>query len=128
VDYYRGTDKDHSLIVAPNRLWDEEAYNLVASRDAAPRIGGQPQPFREFLLQSPRETRLVWWTYWKDGRFTASGSALKWMALKDMFGRHGGAALVALSVRITGTEDQARRQLAAAAWALAPLNFDKGDS
>ena len=126
VDYYRGTDKDHSLIVAPNRLWDERAYNLLASSAAAPSIGGRPQPFREFLLQSPGETRLVWWSYWKDGRFTDSGSALKWMALKDLFGRQGGAALVALSVRISGTEEEARSRLAAAAWALDPLDFGKG--
>jgi EpsI family protein len=127
VDYYRGSDKDHSLIVAPNRLWDERAYNLLANGAAAPVIGGRVQPFREFLLQSPQETRLVWWCYWKEGRFTDSGSVLKWMALKDVFGRQDGAALVALSVRVSGTEAEARRRLAAAAWALAPLDFGKGD-
>lgn len=123
-DYYRGGGKDHGLIVAPERLWDERRYNLVRSGEARPRIAGRPVRFAEFLLNAPNESRLVWWSYWKDGAFTQSGAAIKWMGLRQAFSGESGAGLVALSTRVTGDLNEARARLSAASWALSPLAKD----
>jgi EpsI family protein len=122
INYYSAAGKDHSLVVTRNRLWDEHHYNLVGDSVAYSEIGRHPVRFVEFLLNAPGESRLVWWSYWKDGQFTDSGTAIKWMAVRDVLrGDPGGAALVALSVRLAGSEDEARTQLKSAAWALSGL-------
>jgi len=127
IDYYSGSGKDHSLVVAPDRLWDERRYNLVDRASASPVVDNRPVQFQEFLLTSPTETRLVWWSYWKDGRFTASGTAIKWMAIRDILGGRSGAALVAISVPVTDSRDQARARLRSAAWILSGLAGKRGD-
>ncbi len=121
VDYYAGTGKDDTLVVAPQRLWDEQRYNLVSHADVYPNVSNQAVPFQEFLLSSAGETRLVWWSYWKDGRFTTSGTALKWMALRNLLRGDGGASLVALSVPVTGSRQDARKKLESASWVLSGL-------
>jgi hypothetical protein len=68
------------------------------------------------------QRRLVWWTYWARGKFTTSGLDVKLERLKASFEGKDGSALVAVSVPVeSGTEEQAREQLAEALAAMDDL-------
>jgi EpsI family protein len=85
-------------------------------------VGKTPVPFRELEIASVMQHRLVWWTYWARGKFTTSGLDVKMERLKGAFAGRDGSALVALSVPVeSGTEEQARQQLADALSAMGDL-------
>ena len=119
LDYYRSDAKDHSLVLGLEHLWDEHRYNLVSISDVA---GNAHVPrFAEMILDSGHERRMVWWTYWRAGHFTTSGMQVRWLSLKSALSVPSGSAFVAISVPMTGTEDDARRRLRAALWAFSGI-------
>jgi exosortase A len=122
VYYYGRARGGRSLIESTNKLWNEENWNAVSSARLTAHVGTIPAPFKELQIASPMQRRLVWWTYWARGHFTTSAFDVKVERLKGAFAGHSGSALVAVSVPVeSGTEDQAREQLAEALAAMTDL-------
>jgi exosortase A len=122
VYYYGRARGGRSLIESTNKLWDEESWNAVSTARLTAHIGKTAVPFRELQIASPMQHRLVWWTYWARGHFTTSALDVKIERLKGAFAGHDGSALVAVSVPVeSGTEEQARGQLAEALAAMTDL-------
>ena len=119
LDYYRSNAKDHSLVLGLEQLWDERQFNLVSLSDAA---GNAHVPhLTEMILDSGRERRMVWWTYWRAGHFTTSGIQMRWLSLKSALSAPPGSAFVAISVPMRGTREDARKRLRAALWAFSGI-------
>jgi exosortase A len=117
--YYQGTA--HVAAMPETQLWDERKYNLVG-RDTVQEQGqGADYRFRELVLASPVERRLVWWIYWKDGRFTTSNFTIKLLALADAVKPHTGLAILAISTTVKDGDEQARARLKAALWSATKL-------
>jgi exosortase A len=122
VYYYGRARGGRSLIESTNKMWSEERWNAVSSAGLTAHIGKTPVPFRELQIASAMQRRLVWWTYWARGKFTTSGLDVKIERLKGAFAGKDGSALVAVSVPVeSGTEEQARQQLAEALAAMDDL-------
>jgi exosortase A len=122
VYYYGRALVGHSLIESTNRMWDEQRWNAVSSARLTAHVGKAAVPFSELEIASPMQRRLVWWTYWARGKFTTSGLDVKLERLKASFEGKDGSALVAVSVPVeSGTEEQAREQLAEALAAMDDL-------
>jgi exosortase A len=120
IYYYGRARGGRSLIESTNKMWDEERWNAVGSARLTANVGKKPVQFRELEIASAMQHRLVWWTYWARGKFTTSGLDVKIERLKGAFADKDGSALVAVSVPVeSGTEEQARAQLAEA---LAAMN------
>lgn len=117
--YYQGAG--HVAAAPETQLWDERKYNLVGQdtlreeeRDADYRI-------RELALSSPAERRLVWWIYWKDGRYTVSNLMIKLLALANALRPHTDVAIMAISTTVKTDDGQARARLKAALWSITGL-------
>jgi exosortase A len=122
IYYYGRARGGRSLIESTNKMWDEERWNAVSSTRLTANVGKTPVPFRELEIASVMQHRLVWWTYWARGKFTTSGLDVKIKRLEGAFAGRDGSALVAVSVPVeSGTEEQARQQLADALSAMGDL-------
>lgn len=120
VVYYARLREGRSLIATTNRDWNGDRWRLAGSGAVSARIGGADAPFGEFRIMSETERRLVWSSYWIDGRFTRSGITVKLLQMKTAFSGNEAAAVVALSTPIEGSIDEARQSLREA---LAALDF-----
>jgi hypothetical protein len=76
---------------------------------------------QEWIVTSPAERRLIWATYWIDGRFTSSPFAVKLMQIPAALQGREGQAIVALSTGVESTDDEARARLSDAMQALREL-------
>jgi exosortase A len=126
VDVLLGTYRDEvssrTASMPENQLWDEREYNLVRSGDI--QAGGKV--FRELVLAGPAERRLVWWTYWKDGRFTSSNLQTRLLAVRNAFGNRTGVALLVLSTPVRAGDAQARATLRSALWIVNGISSVEG--
>lgn len=113
---------DHPPADMEDKLWQEEQFNAVERRDLAQ----GPTRLREVVLAGPSGRRLLWWTYWKDNSFTPSALQVKRLAVRNAFGAHSGIAVVVLSTRLNGVEDEARDRLRAALWTLKAFSPRRG--
>ncbi|HTO40741.1 MAG TPA: exosortase A [Rhizomicrobium sp.] len=122
VYYYGRARHGHTLIESTNKMWSEETWNATSSARLNANIGTVSAPFVELQLASNMQRRIVWWTYWARGTFTTSGLDVKLARFKGSFAGEDGSALIAVSVPVeSGTEDQARRELADALAAMGDL-------
>lgn len=119
--YYR--DGAH---MPESELWDERKHNLVAEGMVRELGWDRDYPLGELVLSSPRERRLVWWIYWKDGRYTSSNLTIKLLAIADAGKPHTGLAMVAISTAVKDSDEQARARLKAALWAITRLTASQG--
>jgi hypothetical protein len=76
---------------------------------------------KEWLITSASEKRLIWTSYWVDGRFTTSLLGLKLMQAQAALLGNNGEAIIAVSTIIDGTDDEARQRLLSAMKALTDL-------
>jgi len=121
VDYYATGREGHRLIASTNKFWDEALWHPVSQGGADAMIGGETVRFGELVITSPIERRLIWWTYWADGRFTTSATRVKLSSLKTALLGHGGACLVAASTPVEADLDGARTRLRRALEAMGTL-------
>jgi len=121
--YYYGRARDgHTLIESTNKMWSEEQWNATSQARLNTKIGNVSAPMVELQLASPMQRRIVWWTYWARGSFTTSGLNVKLERMKGSFAGEDGSALIAVSVPVeSGTEEQARQELAEAMAAMTDL-------
>jgi exosortase A len=113
LGYYARPRPGHSVTTRLNRLWNSD-WTLSDTGRVAVRIGDKRFPFQEWLIVSPTERRLVWSTYWVDGRFVTSQFRIKLMQAGAALQGHEGQAVIAASTAVVGTLDEARYRLAQA--------------
>jgi exosortase A len=121
VDYYGRMREHHSLIASTNRLWDAHVWHLVETNAVTARLGRTQVRFNEAVITAPAEKRLVWSSYWMDGRFTNSALTIKLLQVTTVLTQNEGAALVVMSTPIEGAPEIARERLRLAAQALGNL-------
>jgi exosortase A len=121
INYYirqRGTP---SLLASLNLPWDNKTWHPTQRHNITRPLGGSAIALDETIIQQGEGKRLVWNTYWVDGRFTTSSVTLRLLELESgVF--HGHSAIVALSTPITGSEDEARAKLGSALAAFGDLS------
>jgi len=110
-EYYGRNREAHSLIASVNQLWDPGIWHQVESHTVKARLGDKDVQLREAVVVSSGEKRIVWSSYWMDGRFTTSRITIKFLQLKTALTGDEASALVALSTRIDGPVDAARARL-----------------
>lgn len=122
VEYFGRMRGQRKLIAATNEPWDQDKWRPTGgTHPVTARLGGVPVRFSETLIASQSARRLVWSTYWLDGRFTQSATMVRLLQLKVAFTGDEGAAFVAISTPIDTTLDEARARLTAAAAAMGDL-------
>lgn len=119
--YYARPRPGHAMTAHINRFWDAERWVLSEADTITASFAGNPVSFQEWIIASRFEKRMVWSSYWVDGRFTTSPLRVKlWQASAALRGQEGQAVLV-LSTQMEGTPQDARTRLAHALSALAQL-------
>jgi len=104
-----------------NRFWDPEKWAVSETQAATSPLGGTQVQFQESIISTPIERRMVWSSYWVDGRFTTSLLKVKlWQSSAALRGHEGQAVLV-LSTQMEGAPQEARRRLSDALKALNQL-------
>ena len=71
VGYVARARMGHTLSVHIEKLWSGR-WTLVSSGAATARLKGHEIHMNEWLITSASEKRLIWTSYWVDGRFTTS--------------------------------------------------------
>jgi len=128
LGYYARPRPGHSMTAHINRFWDVEKWTLADSNTASATLAGKQVAFQEWIVTSPVEKRMIWSTYWVDGRFTTSLVRVKlWQAGAALKGHEGQAVLV-LSTQMEGSLGDARRRLAHTLAALDQLPARLGDA
>jgi EpsI family protein len=111
IVYYGRIREGHSLIATTNRLWDAEIWRAVERSSVVAELGPQAVELDETILRAASERRLVWSSYWMDGRFTTSGLTIKLLQLKTAFTGNEASVLIAFSTPIDGAVEDARARL-----------------
>jgi exosortase A len=120
VNYYAGVTRAHLLVASSNKLWDESIWHPVTAGTVTIVSGSTPIHFAELLIASDREQRMIWWTYWTNGRFTTNPIDVKFASLRSIFLGDQGSALIVITTPIEGTVSEARERLGNS---LPPLAF-----
>jgi exosortase A len=117
--YYARPRPGHSMTAHVNRFWDPEKWAVSETHSATSPLGGAQVQFQESIISTPIERRMVWSSYWVDGRFATSLLKVKlWQSGAALRGHEGQAVLV-ISTQMEGTPQEARQRLSQA---LAALN------
>jgi EpsI family protein len=111
IVYYARNRAGRSLIATTNHLWDPAIWHQIEGFSRTAYLGSDPVPLNEAVIASGSEQRLIWSTYWMDGRFTTSSTAIKLLQLKTAFVGDETAALIAFSVPIEGAVADAQKHL-----------------
>jgi exosortase A len=112
VGYYSRPRTGHTMTAHLNQAWDITAWNRVTNDAGTAPQGRQDIRFRESVINSGYEKRLVWSTYWVNDRFTISPMAVKLLQTRAVFEGREAQAFVALSTPIDGPVEDARARLA----------------
>jgi exosortase A len=111
IMYYARLREGRSLVSTMNKDWNIDRWHPAGGGSAMARIGGTDVVLGEAILAGGSQRRLVWSSYWIDGRFTRSGMTVKLLQMKTAFSGNEAAALVAVSTPIVESIDKAREQL-----------------
>jgi EpsI family protein len=122
VNYYSGQKGSRALLSGNNTIWAEDVWRSVSEGTAETAFGERHLTVRESVISSGGLVRLVWWTYWTGGRFTASGRGVKLESLRQAFSGRGGSAVIALSTPAANGLSEARVRLGLAFQALDGIN------
>jgi exosortase A len=121
LGFYARPRPGHSMTAHVNRFWDADAWVLSETHVANTTLGGKPIQLQEWVINSPIEKRVIWSSYWVDGRFTTSLVRVKlWQAAAALKGHEGQAVLI-LSTQMEGTLQEARMRLTRSLQALHQL-------
>jgi exosortase A len=112
ISYYLRKRGAPSLMSARNHSWDIEVWHSIATRQTRSVLRGGTAPFHEAIITAGNVRRLVWTTYWVDGRFAVAPFTVRLLELRAALA-HGHSAVIALSTPITSSADNARGRLAA---------------
>lgn len=109
IEYYVRDHGSASLLAQKNHAW-QDIWHPVQQHRVQQTADGADIPFDEALIGAGDLKRLVWTTYWIDGRFTASSLLIRLLEFQSGITR-GHSAVVAFSTPITNTTEDARRRL-----------------
>jgi exosortase A len=126
LGYYARPRPGHSMTAHVNQFWNAGKWTLSDAGTATAVLAGRPIQLQEWIITSPIEKRMVWSSYWVDGRFTTSLLRVKlWQAGAALQGHEGQAVLV-LSTQMEGTPQEARGRLSRTLSALdsLPVSLD----
>lgn len=112
VGYYARPRGGHTTTSHLNQAWDITVWNRVSNDATTAPQGTQNIRFRESVINSGYEKRLVWTTYWVNDSFTLSPMMVKFLQAKAVFEGQESQAFVALSTSIDGPVEDARARLA----------------
>jgi exosortase A len=110
VGYYALPRPGHAITARINRLWDEP-WTLSETHPAKATLAGKSVEFQESIISSGFEKRIIWSSYWIDGRFTPGMFRLKLLQPAAALQGHEGQAVVAVSTPVEGTVEEARARL-----------------
>jgi exosortase A len=113
LGYYARPRPGHSMAAHVNHFWNN-GWTLSDSGNIAAKLGNRTIRLQEWVIASPAERRLVWSTYWVDGRFVTSLFRLKLLQVAAVLQGHEGQAVIVFSTATEGTLEEARRRLAQA--------------
>src|SRR5258706_10487160 len=94
-----------------NRFWDSQNWALSDTNAVAAAFAGKPVQFQEWIVTSPVEKRMIWSSYWVDGRFTTSLLRVKLRQASAALEGHEGQAVLVLSTQMEGSLQEARGRL-----------------
>ena len=90
LDYYARPRPGHSMTAHVNQFWNAGKWTLSDAGTATAVLAGRPIQLQEWIITSPIEKRMVWSSYWVDGRFTTSLLRVKlWQAGAALQGHEG---------------------------------------
>jgi exosortase A len=121
IAYYADARTGHELTAHIDHLWNAKTMTLLMSRRVGAQLQGRSLQMQEMIVTSPVARRVIWSTYWIDGRFTASSFETKLLQVPAALSGHEGQAIVAVSTIVDTTEKDARQRLRAALLALRDL-------
>ena len=121
VVYYARTRMAHALTAHNNHLWDDEVWTLIGTGSVQANLHGQAIQMQEWVVSSPAERRIIWASYWIDGRFTANPMTVKLLQIPAALSGREGQAIVAVSTGVEGSDDEARARLSQTLLALPDL-------
>jgi exosortase A len=121
IAYYGDAGTGHELTAHIDHLWNAKTMTLLTSRRVGAQLQGRNLQMQEMIVTSPVARRLIWSTYWIDGRFTASSFETKLLQVPAALSGHEGQAVVAISTIVDTTDKDARQRLRAALLALRDL-------
>jgi EpsI family protein len=117
VNYYAGGNGSHNLVSSAKKLSVQGVWRPLSQGTAEAVLGGRMVHLGEAVISSAGLTRMIWWTYWSGGRFTASGLDVKLDRLRHALSG-GGSALVAVSTPVDVDNGEVRARLRRALGAL----------
>jgi len=110
IHYYNRDRGSASLLSERNHSW-QGIWHPIEQHSVRQSAHGVDVPFDETIISAGNLKRLVWTTYWIDGRFTTSGLAIRLLEFQSGVVR-GHSAVVAFSTPITISTQDARQRLA----------------
>ncbi|HKX65290.1 MAG TPA: exosortase A [Rhizomicrobium sp.] len=114
LGYYARPRPGHSMTAHINRFWEGEAWTLADSGNVTEQFAGNPVPFQEWIVTTHTEKRLIWSTYWVNGRFTTSMLKIRLLGAAAALQGHEGQAVIVLSTIMDTGPEEARKRLSAA--------------
>jgi len=121
VVYYARAQAAHALTAHLNHLWNGDEWTVVSSQRAVVPVNWGSMDMQESIVTSPTGRRIVWSSYWINGRFTTNSFSVKLLQIPAALRGHEGQAVVAVSTAVEGTDDEARARLSSAMMALQDL-------
>ena len=109
VHYYVRDRGSASLLAERNHSW-QDIWHPIERLSVHQAINGLNIPFDETIISAGDLRRLVWTTYWIDGRFTTSRLMIRLLEFQSGISR-GHSAVVAFSTPITTSSQDARQRL-----------------
>jgi exosortase A len=114
LGYYARPRPGHSMTAHLNKFWEDEAWTLADSGNVTARFANNPIQFQEWIVTAHAEKRMIWSTYWVNGRFTTSLLKVKLMQAAAALQGHEGQAVVVLSTIMDTGPEEARKRLSTA--------------
>jgi len=121
IRYYVRKRGTASLMSARNHPWILSVWHPLEEHSLDRRMNGDAVPLHEAIVDFDGTRRLVWYTYWIDGRFTISSLLVRLLEFKAGIS-HGHSAVIALSTPINASDDAARARLQALLAAIPDLS------
>jgi exosortase A len=111
VGYYARSRPGHAMTAHVNQFWEDRDWVLSGTGGVSATLAGKRVQFQELVITSLGERRLIWSSYWVDGRFTTSLFKVKILQAVAALRGHQGQAAIAFSTPIDGTIEDARLRL-----------------
>lgn len=111
--YYAFQRQGAEVVNGANRPFgNDKVWRRLSSGQQLARLGDAEVEMWRLVARSARGDRLLWCWYWVDGRFTANRYLAKlYEVTGKLLNRRGEAAVIAVSTRIDGTQEEAAARL-----------------